>query len=226
MLQRRVHRFLDRRDAGRRLAEALVRYGGSPDVVVLALPRGGVPVGYEIATALGAPLDVFEVRKLGVPGHEELAMGALGSGGARFFRREMIAQLGISQRDVAEAVAREERELERREKLYRDSRPRPEIAGKTVILVDDGVATGTTMLVAVRALRAREPARIVIALPVASTEAYRELSGEADEVVCYESPEPFYAVGMWYVDFHQLDDDEVRALLSRAAARTASPRTA
>lgn len=201
------------------MATALRRYAGKPDVVVLALPRGGVPVAYEIAIALRAPLDVFEVRKLGVPGHEELAMGAIGSGGARFLRSDVVAELRIPPDEIAAAVEREQRELERRERLYRDSRPRPQLAGRTVILVDDGVATGASMTVAVRALKAHGPARIVVALPVASIDTCAELRREADEVVCWELPDPFFAVGLWYVDFHQLADDEVRVLLDRAYER-------
>ncbi len=218
-LENQGYRFADRHDAGRHLADALKRYGHKADVVVLALPRGGVPVAYEIATALGTPLDVFEVRKLGVPGHEELAMGAIGSGGAKYLREDLIDSLRITPEDIATVIEDERRELERREKLYRDSRPRPQIAGKTIILVDDGVATGATMRVAIAALREQKPARIVVALPVASIEACDELRREADEVVCWQLPDPFYAVSLWYVNFRQVTDEEVRSLLNRAAER-------
>lgn len=221
-LEKQGHRFADRHDAGRHLADALKRYARKPDVVVLALPRGGVPVAYQVATSLGAPLDVFEVRKLGVPGHEELAMGAIGSGGAQYLREDLIESLHIPPDQITAAIQREHRELERREKVYRDSRPRPQIAGKTIILVDDGVATGATMHVAISALREQKPARIVVGLPVASIEACEDLRREADEVVCWELPDPFWAVGVWYVDFRQVTDDEVRTLLNQAAERNLS----
>jgi putative phosphoribosyl transferase len=211
--------FRDRREAGAFLAEKLRAYARDPNVVVLGLPRGGVPVAYEIAQALGAPLDTFEVRKLGVPGHEELAMGAIGSGGAYHLNTEALSYLNIPYDAVQRVVAREQRELERREKLYRDHRPRPELAGKTVILVDDGVATGSSMLAAIEALRKHDPARIVVAVPVAPREFCEEIRREVDDVVCGETPDPFYAVGLYYEDFGQVSDDEVRALLNRAAER-------
>lgn len=210
--------FLDRRDAGRRLAGKLGGYAGRSDVLVLALPRGGVPVAFEVARALDAPLDVFVVRKLGVPGHEELAMGAVATGGVRVLNESLLDSLGIPQ-DVVDAVAAEEgRELERRESAYRGGRPAPEVEGRTAILVDDGLATGATMQAAVEALRRRNPARVVAAVPVASREAREALETRADEVVCLETPEPFEAVGCWYRDFSQTRDDEVRELLALFAA--------
>lgn len=209
--------FHDRSDAGRRLAEKLMAYANRPDAVVLALPRGGVPVGYEVARALNAPLDVFLVRKLGVPDQEELAMGAIASGGVRVLNEDVVTQLGISE-DVIDAVASEEsRELRRREELYRDDRPMPEVRGATVILVDDGLATGSTMRAAVAALRRQGPARIVVAVPVGAAETCDELRRTADEVVCDRTPEPFWAVGIWYDDFMQTTDEEVHNLLERAS---------
>lgn len=209
--------FRDRADAGRALAERLDEYAGRPDVIVLALPRGGVPVGFEVARALHAPLDVFLVRKLGVPGHEELAMGAVATGGVRVLNEQVVRALRIPEH-VIDAVARWElEELARREHLYRGDRAPPNVQGRTVILVDDGLATGATMLAAVRALRQQQPARIVVAAPIASRDTCDLLSDEADQVVCAATPEPFYAVGFWYEHFEQLTDDEVRDLLARAA---------
>jgi predicted phosphoribosyltransferase len=208
-------RFSNRSEAGRELAERLAHYADSSDVVVLALPRGGVPVGYEVAEALGAPLDVFLVRKLGVPGHEELAMGAIASGGVRVLNERVVGALCITD-DVLEEVEAEERhELERRERAYRDDRPPLDVRDKTVVLVDDGLATGATMRAAVTALRRLGPARIVVAVPVGAADTCAELRIEADEVRCAVEPEPFYGVGMWYDDFSQTTDDEVRALLAR-----------
>ncbi|HLI27301.1 MAG TPA: phosphoribosyltransferase [Chloroflexota bacterium] len=215
-------RFRDRREAGRLLAARLAHYRGRPDVLVLALPRGGVPVGYEVARALGAPLDVFLVRKLGVPGHEELAMGAVASGGVQVLNDDVIAGLGLSERVVAAVTARELQELERRERLYRGARPPHEVHGRTVILVDDGLATGATMRAAIHALRSRGAARIVAAVPVAPPPTCAELRAEADEVVCLVTPEPFLAVGLWYEDFTQTSDDEVRALLADSAGEQAA----
>lgn len=212
--------FRDRHQAGCALAALLQPYAGRADVIVLALPRGGVPVGYEVARSLGVPLDVFLVRKLGAPGHEELAMGAIATGGVQLLNADVIRALHVSPTQVQAAVEREEHELERRAREYRGDRAPPVITGRTVILVDDGLATGATMRVAVRALRLDHPARIVVAVPVAATETCAALRHEADEAVCAETPEPFYAVGMWYGRFDQTTDAEVRDLLGDAAAHT------
>jgi predicted phosphoribosyltransferase len=211
--------FRNRRHAGRQLAQRLERYAGREDVLVLALPRGGVPVAYEVARALDAPLGLFLVRKLGVPGHEELAMGAIAGGGVRVLNREVIRSLDITPEEV-EAVAREEeRELERRQRAYRGDAPAPDVRDRTVILVDDGLATGSTMRAAVAALRRLGPARTVVAVPVGAPSTCAALAEEADEVVCAAQPEPFYSVGLWYGDFTQTTDDEVRQLLERAEGR-------
>jgi len=212
----RTATFTDRREAGRRLARSLSRFASDPNVVVLGLPRGGVPVAYEIARALGTPLDTYEVRKIGTPGHEELAMGAIGSGGAFYLNHEVVDTLRIPREQIDLVIAREQNELMRREKLYRDHRPRPALDGKTVILVDDGVATGSSMQAAIASLRAHRPARIVVAIPVAPNETLAELRAAVDEVVCCATPEPFLSVGSAYVEFAQVDDDEVRELLERA----------
>jgi putative phosphoribosyl transferase len=209
--------FRDRFEAGRRLAEALKGYAGRPDSLVLALPRGGVPVGYEVARALHAPLDILLVRKLGVPGHEELAMGAIASGGIRIVSEDVIAMLGIPDRVIATVAAAEEKELERRERLYRGARPAPDVRRRVVILVDDGLATGATMRAAAAAIRTQGPEWLVVAVPVAPPETCEALRAVADDVVCALSPEPFVAVGAWYEDFTQISDEEVRALLQRAA---------
>jgi putative phosphoribosyl transferase len=210
-------RFRNRAEAGRALARALSRYAGRDDVVVLALPRGGVPVAYEVAKELGSPLDVFLVRKLGVPGHEELAMGAIASGGVLVLDERVLRWLGISEDQIQKTLARELEELRRREAAYRHGRSLPDLKGKTVILVDDGLATGASMQAAARAVRRHEPARVVIAVPVASRATCVQFQDEVDEVVCAVTPEPFYAVGNWYEDFSQTTDDEVRELLERAA---------
>jgi len=210
-------RFHDRRDAGRRLATDLAAYANRSDVRVLALPRGGVPVAFEIARALDAPLDVFVVRKLGVPGHEEYAMGAIASGGAVLLNQQVIRSVGVSQAQVQRVLETERRELERREVRYRGDRPAPDVAGNTVILVDDGLATGSSMLVAVAALREEKPARIVVAVPVGSRDTCAAMRGAADDVVCSMTPDPFQAVGLWYDDFSQTSDEEVHELLDRAA---------
>lgn len=214
-------RFHDRREAGRVLAARLMHYAGRPDVLVLALPRGGVPVAFEVARALRAPLDVFLVRKLGVPGHEELAMGAIASGGVRVLNEEVVNVLRISAEDLDAVAAEEQRELERREQAYRDGRPAPDVRGRVVVLIDDGLATGSTMRAAVAALRRRGPARIVVAVPVGAPETCAEFQDEADEAVCARTPEPFYAVGLWYEDFAQTTDAEVHELLQRAAGEQA-----
>jgi predicted phosphoribosyltransferase len=210
--------FGDRTEAGRMLAARLEKYAGKPDVIVLALPRGGVPVAYEVARALHAPLDVFVVRKLGIPAHEELAMGAVATGGVRVLNDQVIRGLSIPDYVVDAVATWELRELERRERLYRGDRPPPDVRGKTVILVDDGLATGSTMLAAVRALRLQGPARIVVAVPVAAPDTCELLKAYVDEVVCAATPEPFYAVGLWYRDFSQTTDEEVRELLSGSVA--------
>jgi predicted phosphoribosyltransferase len=208
--------FRDRREAGRLLAATLAAYANRPDVLVLALPRGGVPVAYEVARVLGASLDVFLVRKLGVPGHEELAMGAIASGGVRVINNELVRALRIPDYMIEAIVAQEQQELARRERLYRGDRPPPDVRGRTVILVDDGLATGSTMYAAVTALRQQQPARIVVAVPIAAPETCDELREAADDIVCAVTPQPFHAVGLWYEDFSQTTDDEVRDLLAQA----------
>jgi predicted phosphoribosyltransferase len=215
--------FLDRRHAGRLLAGALTRYARRPDVLVLALPRGGVPVAYEVARELNVPLDIFLVRKLGVPGQPELAMGAIASGGVRIVDRELVRRFGVSGAEIEEVTARELLELGRRERVYRAGRPVPDVAGRTVLLVDDGVATGASLKAAITALRPRAPASIVAAVPVAPLATCRELEGLADEVVCAATPEPFGAVGNFYEDFAPTGDEEVCALLARAADAERDP---
>ena len=208
-------RFRDRNEAGRLLAKRLTAYANRPDVLVLALPRGGVPVAYEVARALGAPLDVFVVRKLRIPGYEELAMGAVATGGVRVLNDEIVQRLRIPEYIIDAVAAREQQELARRERLYRGGRPPPDVRGRTMILVDDGLATGATMRAAIMALRQLQPARIIVAIPTASPETCEELKAEVDEVVCAITPEPFLAVGHWYEDFSQTTDEEVRDLLAR-----------
>jgi len=210
-------RFRDRSEAGRVLARALEAYARRREVLVLGLPRGGVPVAYEVARGLEAPLDVFIVRKLGVPGHEELAMGAVATGGVRVLNAALVGGLGIPADVIAAVTARERQEVARRERLYRGERPPPDVRGRTVILVDDGLATGASMHAAVAALRAQRPAGIVVAVPIAPVESCQALRGEVDDVVCAVTPEPFHAVGLWYEDFEQTTDEEVEALLARAA---------
>lgn len=216
-------RFRDRFQAGRRLAAVLAPYAGRPNLLVLALPRGGVPVGYEVSRALNAPLDIMLVRKLGVPGHEELAMGAIASGGIRVVSEDVVEAFGISERVIATVAANEGEELERRERAYRDDRPAPEIKGRAVILVDDGLATGSTMRAAAAALRAQHPERLIVAVPVAPPETCASLRTEVDDVVCALAPEPFFAVGNWYDDFSQITDREVRQLLRAAEAAVEVP---
>ena len=210
-------RFRDRMEAGQMLAERLAKYANRTDVLVLALPRGGVPVGYEVAQALNAPLDVFVVRKLGVPGHEELAMGAIASGGVRVLNGSVVEGLRIPD-DVIDAVAGQElRELERRERAYRDDRPPPDVQGRTIILVDDGIATGSTMRAAVKALRQLKVGRIVVAAPTAALSTVREMRPDVDEFVAVMTPADFAGVGQWYEDFSQTTDEDVRALLDKAS---------
>jgi putative phosphoribosyl transferase len=208
--------FRDRAEAGRVLAEQLAEYRGRPDVIVLALPRGGVPVAYEVARALRAPLDVFLVRKLGAPGHEELAMGAIASGGIVVMNDEVVKVMKVQADDILDAIASERRELARREAAYRDDRPPVDVRGRTVILIDDGLATGSSMRAAVMALRRQAPARIVVAVPIGAASTCAEFHEIADECICAATPEPFRAVGLWYDDFAQTEDDEVAELLARA----------
>jgi putative phosphoribosyl transferase len=212
-----AERFRDREEAGRRLAERLRGYAGRDDVIVLALPRGGVPVASEVAKALGVPLGVFVVRKLGVPGHEELAMGAIASGGVILLDEGLVRSLGLRREELERVVTSELRELERREQAYTGGRGPPELEGRTVILVDDGLATGSTMRAAVLAVRRRNPARVVVAVPVASPETCDDFRDVDDETVCVLTPRPFHAVGLWYDDFSPTSDDEVRRLLAQVA---------
>lgn len=213
--------FRDRREAGRALAERLAHYHGRPNLLVLALPRGGVAVGFEVAHALHAPLDVFVVRKLGFPGHEEYAMGAIASGGVRVMNP--MPGIRVSPDELAAVIAREQDELVRRERLYRGDRPAVSLRGRNVIVVDDGVATGSTMRAAVTAIRQQHPARLTVAVPVGAPDTCRELTAEADEVVCAAMPQPFRAVGLWYEDFPQATDDEVHELLEEARREYAMP---
>jgi putative phosphoribosyl transferase len=211
-----TERFTNRTEAGRQLADDLKEYAGREDALVLALPRGGVPVAFEVARALGLPMDLFLVRKLGVPGHEELAMGAIASGGVRVLNEEVVRMFSPPEDTIARVAAQEQEELERRERAYRGGRRDLRLEGRTVILVDDGLATGSTMRAAAQAVRAQDPARIVVAVPVAAAETCDEFRGEVDEVVCTLTPEPFRAVGIWYDNFAQTTDEEVRDLLRRA----------
>ncbi|HWC25470.1 MAG TPA: phosphoribosyltransferase [Solirubrobacteraceae bacterium] len=209
--------FADRRDAGRQLAAELTAYRGGDDVLVLGLPRGGVPVAFEVALALQAPLDVFVVRKLGAPGHEELAMGAIASGGTRVLNRRVVEAYGVSEEDMQTVADREAVELARREQAYRGGRPPPSVEGRTVILVDDGLATGASMRAAIVALREQGAERVVAAVPVSSVETCAEFEGLVDEMVCARTPQPFVAVGLWYDDFSATTDEEVRRLLREAS---------
>ncbi|HLH60086.1 MAG TPA: phosphoribosyltransferase [Ktedonobacteraceae bacterium] len=208
--------YRDRGEAGRELATGLAAYSNRQDVIVLALPRGGVPVAFEVAKFLHTPMDVFVVRKLGVPGHEELAMGAIATGGVRVVNRDVVRMLHIPDAVIDAVAAREQQELERREHLYRDDLAPPDVRGCIVILVDDGLATGSTMRAAVTALREQQPARIVVAVPVAAPSTCAELRAEVDEIICVQTPEPFYGVGYWYQDFGQTSDEEVHDLLVQA----------
>jgi putative phosphoribosyl transferase len=208
--------FRDRTDAGKYLATKLLSYKDRQDALVLALPRGGVPVAFEVAQALRMPLDIFLVRKLGVPGHEELAMGAISTGGVRVLNEETVEYLRIPEHVIDSIAAEELKELKRRELAYRGNRPEPDVKGKTVILIDDGLATGSTIRAAAQALRQQQPARIVVAVPVSAPETCDEYRIGVDEIICAVTPEPFLGVGMWYLDFSQTTDDEVRDLLERA----------
>lgn len=208
--------FLDRAEAGRILAQKLLHYKDRPDVLVLGLPRGGVPVAYEVAKTLNVPMDVFVVRKLGVPGHEELAMGAIASGNTRVINPDVVGPLHIPEAVIDQVARTEEQELARRERLYRGDRPFPDLKGRTVILVDDGLATGATMLAAVAAVKQHQPARVVVAVPVAAPETVENMKKVVDEVVAAATPQPFHAVGLWYRHFGQTTDDEVRDLLKAA----------
>lgn len=208
--------FQNRRDAGRALASALQQYANRPDVLVLGLPRGGVPVAYEVARSLHVPLDIFVVRKLGVPGQEELALGAIASGGVRVLNREVVRALGIGGEEIESVTRRELAELERRERQYRGDRPPLDVRGRSAILIDDGLATGSTMRAAAAALARMEPAKIVVAVPVAARQTCDEFRTELGEIVCLHTPDRFYAVGQWYREFDQTTDDEVRGLLQAA----------
>jgi putative phosphoribosyl transferase len=212
-----INQYADRRHAGRFLASKLHHYHNRDDVIVLALPRGGVPVAFEVAEALDALLDVFIVRKLGVPIHEELAMGAIASGGVRVLNYDIIERLGITEQMIEAVVEEEEQELRRRESRYRGGRPPLDVKSRTIILVDDGLATGATMRAAIQALRTEQPASIVVAVPIAAKETCHQLQSEADEVICAKTPEPLIAVGRWYSDFTQTTDEEVYELLNHAA---------
>jgi putative phosphoribosyl transferase len=210
--------YRDRREAGRELARRLKKYAGRNDVVVLALPRGGVPVAFDVADALGAPLDIFLVRKLGTPGHRELAMGAIASGGIRVLNDDVVRWLGISPEQIEAVADQEQRELERRQQAYLAGREPQPLEGRIVILVDDGLATGSTMRAAAQAVRQRNPAQVVVAAPVGAPDTCREMAAVADEVVCARTPEPFSAVGQWYLDFDQTTDEEVMDLMHEHAS--------
>jgi putative phosphoribosyl transferase len=219
-------RFRDRTDAGQQLAASLAEYAHRPDVLVLGLARGGVPVAYEVAMALGVPLDVLVVRKLGVPGEEELALGAIASGGVRVLNRDVVRVLGIADATIDAVAAREQRELARREQIYRGDRPPPDLRGRTVLLVDDGIATGATMRAAIAAVRQQEPARVVVAAPVAEAFTCDELRAEGSDVVCVHTPRVFFAIGVWYEAFGQTTDGEIQALLDCAwQVRTTTQRS-
>jgi len=213
--------FRNRAEAGQRLAASLAKFKNREDVIVLGVPRGGVPIAFEVATTLNLPLDIFVLRKLGVPGHEELAFGAIGSGGVRVLNTSVVEQCGISDLEIASVTRAEEEELERRERLYRGSRPRLDVRGWTVILVDDGIATGSSAMAAIRALRQMKPTAVVIATPVAPQHTCDLLRREVDELLCVEMPEPFYGVGQFYRDFAQVSDEEVNELLDRASRKRA-----
>ncbi len=211
-----MEKFYDRHDAGKILAEELKPYANNANAIVLALPRGGVPVAYEVAKTLSIPLDVFIVRKLGVPGHEELAMGAIASGDTVVFNEEIVSSFNIPASAIDSVIQSEQQELQRRESTYRDNRPLPILTDKTIILVDDGIATGATMRAAIKALRKHKPADIIVAVPVAALSTCEEMAGLADKIVCPLKPVNFYAVGLWYENFSQTSDDEVTELLAKA----------
>lgn len=215
--------FADRADAGRVLAAELSDYVGRDDVIILALPRGGVPVAYEVARELDAPLDVFLVRKLGVPGREELAMGAIATGGGLVFNRDVVQLAGLDESQIEPVIERERAELRRRERAYRDDLAPPDLHDRTVILVDDGLATGATMRAAIDAIEQQEPVRLVVAVPVAPAETCREIAGDVDEIICLLQPEPFLSVGTWYADFSETTDDDVRELLARSSHSLVTP---
>ncbi|HEX7288438.1 MAG TPA: phosphoribosyltransferase [Candidatus Angelobacter sp.] len=216
--------FHDRVDAGRQLAKKLAHYANRDDVLVLGVPRGGIPVAFEVAQALRAPLDLLLVRKLGTPGQRELAMGAIASGGVRILNHDLISSLGITQEQLAESIRDQETELQRREQLYRGVRSGIPVKGKIVILVDDGIATGASMLAAIDALRTLQPKKIVVAVPVAPAQAYTQITAVADELVCASTPNGFFAIGQFYEEFQQTEDAEVHALLSRAAKAVSEPK--
>jgi putative phosphoribosyl transferase len=211
--------FKDRTAAGQVLAVKLAAYANRADVLVLALPRGGVPVAFEVAQALNAPLDVFVVRKLGVPGQKELAMGAIASGGIRILNEDIIREEKIDELAIDKVTAKEQQELDRRQSLYRGDRPKPVIQGRTIILIDDGLATGATMRAAIAALQKQQPAKIVVAVPISSPQIYQQIKSLVDEIICADTPSPFYCVGLWYEKFPQTSDKEVRHLLNQAANR-------
>ena len=217
--------FADRTEAGQKLARKLGKYAQRDDIAVLGIPRGGLPVAFEIATELGAPLDVFIARKLGVPGQEELAFGAVASGGVRYLDREIVESLGIAESDIARVTEQERKELERRENVYRGGRPAQKVEGRTAILVDDGIATGASMEAAIAALRQLRPARIVVAVPVAPQSTCKRLRPKVDDLVCLQAPELFYAIGQFYDDFSQLTDAEVIEMLHRSASVGAKQRS-
>lgn len=219
-----MQRFLDRREAGRKLAGKLLKYAEIPNVIILALPRGGVPVAYEVALALKAPLDVWIVRKLGLPGREELAIGAISSGGIQILNEDIVAALALDPSIIKAVTEREMKELQRREEQYRGNRPAPVIENRTVILIDDGLATGASMLAAVHAVRTRHPARVVVAVPTAASQAIELLRRQVDEVVYVLAPDPFDGVGKWYEDFSQITDEEVQWLLADAELQLSKDR--
>jgi putative phosphoribosyl transferase len=215
--------FRNRAEAGYLLAQKLMTYAYRPDVWVLGLPRGGVPVAFEVAKALQVPMDIWLVRKLGVPTQKELAMGAIAMGGVRVLNHEVVRWLGISDAVIDKVAAQEQQELERRNQVYRSNRPAPDLRNRTIILVDDGLATGSTMHAAIASLRVRQPDRIVVAVPIAPSSIYRDFKYEVDEIVCLQTPESFYAIGAWYVDFSQTTDQEVRALLEQSIQGSGVP---